>query len=42
MLFKEIIAVYSEYHMKIINTLCGQKESYWMLEKVVHTVATWF
>jgi hypothetical protein len=22
--FKEIIAVYSENHMKIINTLCGQ------------------
>jgi hypothetical protein len=24
MLFKEIIAVYSENHMKLINTLCGQ------------------
>jgi hypothetical protein len=24
MLFKEIIAVYSENHMKPINTLCGQ------------------
>jgi hypothetical protein len=24
-LFKEIIAVYSENHMKPINTLCGQK-----------------
>jgi hypothetical protein len=25
MLFEEIIAVYSENHMKQINTLCGQK-----------------
>jgi hypothetical protein len=24
MLFKEIIAVYSEEHMKHLNTLCGQ------------------
>jgi hypothetical protein len=24
MLFKEIITVYSENHMKPINTLCGQ------------------
>jgi hypothetical protein len=24
MLFKEIIAAYSENHMKPINTLCGQ------------------
>jgi hypothetical protein len=26
MLFREIIAVYSENHMKPINTLCGQNE----------------
>jgi hypothetical protein len=25
MLFKEIIAVYSENRMKLISTLCGQK-----------------
>jgi hypothetical protein len=25
MLFKEVIAVYGENHMKPINTLCGQK-----------------
>jgi hypothetical protein len=25
MLYREIIAVYSEIHTKLINTLCGQK-----------------
>jgi hypothetical protein len=28
MLFKDIIAVYFENHMKPINTLCGQNEDF--------------
>jgi hypothetical protein len=41
MLFKEILARYSENHKKCINTLCGQKsQSYWKLNQVVQTVNT--
>jgi hypothetical protein len=36
MLFKEIIAVYSENHTKRINTLCGNMRSYWVLKQPVH------
>jgi hypothetical protein len=32
MLFKEIIAVYSETYMKTINTLCGQTQMYELLK----------
>jgi hypothetical protein len=35
MLYREIIAVYSEIHTKNINTLCGQNLELWMLNLVV-------
>jgi hypothetical protein len=31
-LFKEIIAVYSEYHMKHINTFCGQNAEFLIIK----------
>jgi hypothetical protein len=36
MLLREINAVYSESHMKPINTLYGKTRSYWMLKLVVN------
>jgi hypothetical protein len=33
MVFKEIIVVYSENHMKLINTLCGQKAELLIVKK---------
>jgi hypothetical protein len=37
MLFKEIIVVYSENHIKHINT---NMKSYWLLKQVGQTVTT--
>jgi hypothetical protein len=34
MLFKEMIAVYSENHARPINTKC----SYWLLKKMVYII----
>jgi hypothetical protein len=40
MLYSEIIAAYSQIHTKHINTLCGQKQNLWMLNRVVLEVTT--
>jgi hypothetical protein len=40
MLFREIITVYSENHMKHINVPAGKKYSLWMLQHVAHVVTT--
>jgi hypothetical protein len=40
MLYREIIAVYSEIHTKHINTLCGQNVEFVSLNLVVRTVTT--
>jgi hypothetical protein len=36
MLFKEIISVYCENHMKHTGTLCGQNAEFCTLKQVVH------
>jgi len=38
MLYREIIAVYSEVQTKHINTLCGQKVELLNVKLVVHIV----
>ena len=40
MLFREIIVVCSEIHIKHINTLCGQNVEFGMLNQMVHIVTT--
>ena len=40
MLYREIIAVCSEIHIKHINTLCGQKVGLLNVKLVVHIVTT--
>jgi len=40
MLFREIIAVYSEIHRKHINTLCGQNVELVNVKLAVLTVTT--
>ena len=40
MMYKEIIAVCSEIHMKCITTECLQNVDYWILNLVVHKVTT--
>jgi hypothetical protein len=40
MMFKEIIAVYSENHIKPINNSVGEMQSYRLLKQVVHIVTT--
>jgi hypothetical protein len=40
MLYKEIIAVCSQIHIKHINTLCGQNVEFVNVKLVVHTVST--
>jgi len=40
MLFREIIAVYSEIHRKLINTLCGQNVELVNVKLAVLTVTT--
>ena len=41
MLYREIIAVCSEFHTKHINTLCGQNVDLLIVKLVVHIVTTW-
>jgi hypothetical protein len=40
MLYREIIAVYSEIHTKRINKQCGQKVELLNVKLVVHIVTT--
>ena len=40
MLYREIIAVYSQIHTKHINTLCGQNIEMLNVKLVVHIVTT--
>jgi len=40
MLYREIIAVYSEIRTKHINTLCGQNVGLLYVKLVVHIVTT--
>ena len=40
MLYREIIAVFSEIHTKHINILCGQNVELWNVKLVVHIVIT--
>jgi len=40
MLYREIIAVYSEIHTKHINTLCGQNVELLNVKLVVHIIAS--
>jgi hypothetical protein len=40
MLYREIIAVWSEIHKKHINTLCGQKVELLNIKLMVHIVTT--
>ena len=41
MLYREIIAVCSEIHIKHTNTLCGQNVELLEVKPVVHIVTTW-
>jgi len=36
MLYREIMAVCSQIHTKLINTVCGQNVELWMLNPLVH------
>jgi hypothetical protein len=36
-LYREIIAVCSEIHIKYVNTVCGQNVEFLVLNVVVHT-----
>jgi len=40
MLYKEIIAFYSDIHTKHVNTLCGQKVELLNVKLVVHIVTS--
>ena len=40
MLYREIMAVYSEIHTKHINTVCGQNVELLNVKLVVHIVTT--
>ena len=40
MLYREIIAVYSQIHTKHINTVCGQRVGLLNVKLVVHIVTT--
>jgi hypothetical protein len=40
MLYREIIAVFSQIHIEHINTLCGQNVELLNVKLVVHTVTT--
>jgi len=42
MLYREIIAVSSQIHTKVINTLCGQNVEFVNVKLVVHIVTTEF
>jgi len=40
MLYREIMAVCSQIHTKLINTLCGQNVELFNVKLVVHIVTT--
>jgi hypothetical protein len=40
MLYKEIIAIYSENHKKHVSALCRQMQNLLLLNLVVHTVTS--
>jgi len=40
MLYREIIAVCSQFDIKHINTLCVQNAEFWNFKLVVHIVTT--
>jgi len=40
MLYREIIAVYSQIHTKYVNTLCGQNVELLSVKLAVHIVTT--
>jgi len=40
MLYREIIAVYSQIHTKHINTLCGQNVELLNVKRVIYRVTT--
>ena len=40
MLYRELIAVFSEIHTKHINTVCGQNVELLSVKLVVHIVTT--
>jgi len=40
MLYREIIAIFSQTHTKTINTLCGQNVELLNVKLVVHIVTT--
>ena len=40
MLYREIMAVFSEIHTKLINTVCGQNAELLNVKLVVHIVTT--
>ena len=40
MLYREIIAVCSQIHIKHINTLCGQNVEFVNVKQAVHIVTT--
>ena len=40
MLYREIIAVFSQIHTKHINTVCGQNVEFVNVKLVVHIVTT--
>ena len=42
MLYREIIAVCSQFHTKHVSLLCGQNVGFLMLNLVVHVVTTGF
>jgi len=42
MLYREIIAVFSQIHTKHINTLCGQNAEFLNVKLAVHVVTTGF
>ena len=40
MLYREIMAICSQIHIKHINTVCGQNVELWNVKLVVHIVTT--
>jgi hypothetical protein len=42
MLYRKIMAVWSEIHTKLLNTVCGQNVEWLNYKMVVHIVTSWF
>jgi hypothetical protein len=40
MLFREAVSLYCENNTKHINMLYGEKQSFWMMNLVVHMLST--